>query len=726
MTPLVLPQVGARSDSPVSSSACPQPPGLLPRTVAPPTSGASASTGMEAMWEARLSRQSCLGSTRLSDSGSGFGIQPPQELPPLREAQAMSSIPSRGELEFLCDPVHGDLKTPGGRLSLRSPNVRQSAGRLSQSDMRIDPDGRVTFEEMEHLKRQVTRLTQLRRDRDNYIQDLLQEAEATQRRHETEMGRQTVRTQREAVERLSAQQREHDLHLEERSRAHAAALAQQAWQHEREIEELRKSLRFDGERRQAEKFTEFAKSQRDTLLRLQLSVEELRQRLIGHLRAFGEAAVGDELLLESKETDTRAHGLASLAPIGAAEEEALAEHAAKEASESVERAISLVRKDLERVLKTGASVTEHAATAHKSHLQEAIQFEQQITEAKASLERDRRTYCLKSQEFAAVAAAATSETLLLKVLLVWSNEVRRLRLLVAEQQRDRAAAAQQQQLVASRQQAESLQVRLSSELKTQSLRLGRTHMGFLKRLTLFRWAVATRDARREAAHRRQLITTAADASAEVYKLRGEAKKAATDLRKQRRAHGVAAIHANLDRRLQSVLLAWSAVVREGQRDASYQRQLDIAAAESAAGCAVLRMEGRRTALDLREQRRNQALRAIDSDCRCWRHVVLREWLAQVTFSRQQVHWEKALAGLRKRIDARSAAAEASRCAELHAQSDDSEARVDPAASSRDIEVARLCEDAQATEISRLCAEREALQAQIESLHDELRRRHGQA
>jgi hypothetical protein len=126
--------------------------------------------------------------------------------------------------------------------------------------MRIDPDGRVTFEEIEHLKRQVTRLTQLRRDRDNYIQDLLQEAEATQRRHETEMGRQTVRTQREAVERLSAQQREHDLHLEERSRAHAAALAQQAWQHEREIEELRKALRIDGERRQAEKFTEFAKS----------------------------------------------------------------------------------------------------------------------------------------------------------------------------------------------------------------------------------------------------------------------------------------------------------------------------------------------------------------------------------------------------------------------------------------------------------------------------------
>jgi len=57
--------------------------------------------------------------------------------------------------------------------------------------------------------------------------------------------------------------------------------------------------------------------------------------------------------------------------------------------------------------------------------------------------------------------------------------------------------------------------------------------------------VATRDARKEAAHRRQLITAAADASAEVYKLRAEGKKVAVELRKQRRAHGVAAIHANL-------------------------------------------------------------------------------------------------------------------------------------------------------------------------------------
>jgi hypothetical protein len=298
-----------------------------------------------------------------------------------------------------------------------------------------------------------------------------------------------------------------------------------------------------------------------------------------------------------------------------------------------------------------------------------------------------------------------------------------LRSFAAEQQRDRAAAAQQQQLVASRQQAESLHTRLSGELKTQSLRLGRTRMGFLKRVTLFRWAVATREARREAAHRRQLITTAADASAEVYKLRAEAKKAATDLRKQRRAHGVAAIHANLDRRLQSVLLAWSAVVREGQRDASYQRQLDIAAAESAAGCAVLRMEGRRTALELREQRRKQALRAVDSDCRYLQHVAFREWLAQASLAHQQVRLVHELAEARNQSVAQLAEVKARRFSELHKEVVDSEAQ---ASSSHGVEVDKLCAEAQSSEISRLCAEREALQAQIESLHDELRRRHGQA
>merc|ERR1719162_801744 len=278
-----------RSDSPPASSPCPQPPFGLPRNVAAPAVGGMSSSssgmaGMDAMWDARLTRQPFLGSTRLSGDGSGLGFLPTAELPPLRDNPALSPIahtPVR-ELDFLCDSLRSDVKTPGGRLSLRTPTVR-TGGRLSQSERSESAnsacDDRATAHEIEHLKKQVTRLTQLRRDRDNYIQDLLAEAEATRRRHEGEIARRTVKNQREAAERLSSQQREHDLHLEERSRAHAAALAQQAWQHEREIEELRKSLRIDAERRLAERLTEAANHHREMLLRLQLGVDELRQRL---------------------------------------------------------------------------------------------------------------------------------------------------------------------------------------------------------------------------------------------------------------------------------------------------------------------------------------------------------------------------------------------------------------------------------------------------------------
>jgi hypothetical protein len=644
-------------------------------------------------------------------------------------------------------------------------------------DVRSESDDRVASQsqEVDTLKRQLSRLTQLRRDRDSYIQDLLTEAEATRRRHETEIGRQQMRTQREAVERLSAQQLEHDLHLEERSRAHAAALAQQAWQHEKEIEELRKSLRIDGERRQAEKLKESANNHRKIISRLQLAAEELRQRLASHLASIGESALGveDQLLL-AKEVGTLTESTACapvegssggrlraqrsataeiepqeqsapLTPQSPAEEEAFAERAAMEAADGAERAIMCVRKDLERVLLVGRLVAEHAAATHKSRRQESAKLEQQIIEAKSNRDREKRALCVKAQDFASAAAAATSQTLLLKVLLVWSKDVQRQRSLQAEQQRDRAAAAQQEKLVAACQQADNLRGRLNGELKSQGLRLGKLHTVFLARVTLFRWVVATQEARKEACHRRQLITAAADASAEVYKLRTEAKKVSVELRKQRRAHGVAAIHANLDRRLQSVLLAWSAAVREGQREASYQRQLDIAAAESAAGCAVLRMEGRRVARELREQRRHQGLLSIESDLRYLQHLSFREWASQVATRRHEVSWEQSLAKERIQSAARVVEAEARRRTELRDQAADCEARIEAvqaslsaaanvvearahntefqyATESRDQEA---CTETQSSELVRLCAEREALQAQIENLHDELRRVHGQ-
>jgi len=904
----------------------------------------------------------------MSDPGSGLGFgPPPQELPPLRDNPALSPLahtPVR-ELDFLMgDRLRDDLKTPGGRVSLRTLN----AGRLSQLDVRSESanslsDDRTLTHEVEQLKKQVARLTQLRRDRDNYIQDLLSEAEATQRRHEGEIARRTVKNQREAAERLSSQQREHDLHLEERSRAHAAALAQQAWQHEREIEELRKSLRIDAERRLAERLTEAANHHREMLLRLQLGVDELRQRLASHSAALGNNVLEDsELLVKGKEEDQRQllafsssaataaepepeeamHDtettLSLLAPRDAAEEEALAERSANEVAEAVEWAITLARKDLECALKARGLECE---SAHESELKDAVQLKQfklDFSEATVRLEGDKRKLRRQTKDFAASAAAASSQTLLLKVLLVWGNEVRRLRSLVAEQQRvlnrrqqrqplilewiradvdqwlhivfrtwvttssnarrevaDQQTLAQRvQQLLAGKariratvvfashadalrsqqvvfdawraerrhtlnaaaqekamgkaataasaeasmtrreeerdkmnlrlkrrsigiqsihaelehtqrlsmrawaavakaaraaevveehlkrqrmelgesrrtqglliaqaavehsrllafhawaaarvdakceadavhrldaltaeaaevraemeKEAQGLSLRLSTDRRAQGMRLGFAHTGFSKRVILFRWAIAAREARREAAHRRQLITAAADASAEVYKLRAEAKKVSVELRKQRRAHGVAAIHANLDRRLQSVLLAWGTVVRDGQRETAYQRQLDIAAAESAAGCAVLRMEGRRTCLELREERRAQACRTIDAGIQHWQHLALREWWAQAEAARQQARQLVELRG--QADDCEERVSSMLNAATNGAEASSHQVGLQQAADLRDKEV-------HASEVARLCTEREALQAQITKLHDELRRHHGQ-
>lgn len=924
----------------------------------------------------------------MSDPGSGLGFQAPQELPPLRDNPALSPIAHSpvGELDFLRDPLRADLKTPGGRLALRTSNVRATAGRLSQLDVRSESanaatDDRMAASEVEHLKRQVSRLTQLRRDRDNYIQDLLSEAEATQRRHEGEIARRTVRSQREASERLCAQQREHDLHLEERSRAHAAALAQQAWQHEREIEELRKSLRIDSERRLAERLTESTNHYRDLMRRLQHGIDDLRQRLASHNAALGDAVAGDTVATKSSSRESSRQATQKfssssatavepepeeavvdtsvLQPRDAAEEEVFADRSANELAESVEWAITLARKEIECALKAGSLVAEHAASANEYQLKEATQFDQKLKEATSRLETEKLKWCRKTKDFAAAAAAASSQTLLLKVLLVWGNEVRRLRSLSAEQQRvtqkrlqrqpliltriradvdqwlhivfrswttifsnsrrevadqqalrqrDEQLAAEKAQLRASmvsstvararclqqlvlytwaaeyrnsqseashhsalqkavaaastelktlrgesaretmnlrqkwrsqsvqfintdgahaqraslrawaavcqnaravrsveeqlkrqrkelgecRQtqgflvaqaavehtrllafrawavayivakceadavhqldaadaeaaqakaevvlEAQGLHARLSGELRAQGLRLGRAHVVCQKRIMLLRWAIATRDARKEAAHRRQLITAAADSSAEVYKLRAEGKKVAVELRKQRRAHGVAAIHANLDRRLQSVLLAWGAVVRDSQREAAYQRQLDIAAAESAAGCAVLRMEGRRTTLELREERRTQALRAIGAGLRHWQHLILREWRAQIAVAQQRAQFEAALAEERRQGIAHMLEVEARHRTELHDHAADCEARISSSlnAAASDAEASLLGAELQhvadlraqedsAEQMTRLCEEREALQAQIAKLHDELRRLHG--
>jgi hypothetical protein len=127
------------------------------------------------------------------------------------------------------------------------------------------------------------------------------------------------------------------------------------------------------------------------------------------------------------------------------------------------------------------------------------------------------------------------------------------------------------------------------------------------------------------AHQRQYMAAAADASSENYQLRSQSRKTAIDLRKQRRAHGVAAIHASLDRHLQVSLQAWSRLARDAQQESMLQTQLDACAAESAANCISLRMEYQRGTFALRAQNRAIALRAVIDGLQHVLHVVLYGW-----------------------------------------------------------------------------------------------------
>lgn len=771
-------------------------------------------------------------------------------------------------------------------------------------------------QEIENLKRQVSRLTQVRMDRDSYIQDLITDAQTAQRRHEGELARSTARNQRDFNERLTAQQREHDLHLEERTRVHAAALAQQAFQHELELAELRKTLRSDGERRLAEQLAATAVVNRRGLDEVASKLEELRRQLQGYSTTVietrcsvldtgglgaraaptfaGAVLANVEAKCSTSCSSPHAWGRASSLQMEPEPEEghqsppghsasvpeeagacvdepysqlALAEQAGARALEDVLRRIKGLQGDLLRhagqVLETSAvaprtepnpqvkvaqsktelpdvKATELAdrasaallraesrwemlvlfrswaqqtsssrqcaqlgqeAKLREDHLQESgrrlrgkssavlaasssrlclqtafgawakeatlsksqaaheaalatakalaedIQTEaaQRALKCKAAIcalglkgalqSEERWRLCLfrawaaaaaqsrltrdcqqqldaaaaeRHQEVAALEAAAAERSRVLRmrildqaagriqseqcriqalVLQAWLASTSLSRMAAAHQQecahaaaafaRDQRAkelAAQEQErsqivyqalrtwaaVVSSAKVEAALDSRLKAQAKASAVELGSLKESYQQRLVslsaqrkaalqrastssshrhlataLVAWAVAVRDRRHEAAHRRRVLDMEADYTSEIYRLKNESKRTATDLRKQRRAHGVAAVHASLDRRLQSVLHAWAGVSREAQREAIYQRQLDIAAAESAASCAVLRMEGRRNLLEMRQQRQAQAERAIAASGRQLLHTILFAWSAAVAETRHE-------------------------------------------------------------------------------------------
>jgi len=154
-------------------------------------------------------------------------------------------------------------------------------------------------------------------------------------------------------------------------------------------------------------------------------------------------------------------------------------------------------------------------------------------------------------------------------------------------------------------------------------------------------------AQREAVHRRRVVQLSAEASAECYALRAEAKRQAFDLRKQRRVHGVSAVHANLDHHMHAVLWAWSQYASEGQRQANHQRLSDAISAEAVAECAKIRVETKRQISNLRSQRLMLGLAAVRAHSDSLRHLALRVWAQIAENDRRDRDFHSGVEALRK-------------------------------------------------------------------------------
>lgn len=168
-------------------------------------------------------------------------------------------------------------------------------------------------------------------------------------------------------------------------------------------------------------------------------------------------------------------------------------------------------------------------------------------------------------------------------------------------------------------------VAFRSRLQTSADRIAQVYLERHLRMEFLIWAVIVREGRKEAGHRHQMFTVAADSVASIHRVRADTKKAMTELKRQRRTHAISAVHSSIDRRLQVTLYAWSTVARDAQRETMYQRQFDIAAAESAASCAISRMQCRRSETELRRQKKIQALDNIRTGLRHWQLCIFHAW-----------------------------------------------------------------------------------------------------
>jgi len=146
------------------------------------------------------------------------------------------------------------------------------------------------------------------------------------------------------------------------------------------------------------------------------------------------------------------------------------------------------------------------------------------------------------------------------------------------------------------------------------------------------WVSAMRNAAKEAQHNQQIFDLQAKSSADTSTLRKELEKEISRLRRQRRSHGVSAIHANLAFQMHAVLTVWSHLVSEQQREVAHQRQLDFAAAEAAADSVALRAECHCRVAELRRRQCALLLTGIRAHADHWRHAIICAWAAISTSS----------------------------------------------------------------------------------------------
>jgi len=569
-----------------------------------------------------------------------------------------------------------------GKLALGTASVsgasRTSLRKAESSHGFEDP--RLACSELESLKRQVARLTQLRKDRDVYIQDLLADAETMQKRHEGELTRRTAKAQK---------------------------------QFDDEREDLRRAMRSECDR-EAERLRRGVQEVTEVLLERAAELEaaggsapssplksKVEQAENGDLGAADDQPITMDSIvagsgLSSSSTSqpltSKTRPRPEPPPTSTDKEQWLAGRCIQEQTnnleEAAECALQGARDALGRLLSAAASVQQqrmeacdNAQCAAPDEDPEVLALRRRLEESEGQcLEWKRR--CMRALAAASGLADAASpvpaETcnadrvpsaprkaaLLTKMLFLreWSaisrqsahrsanlghlmrrrtedvaNDCHILffmwKAVVASEKAEALALAEVKGLI---QATQNQLTALSWRLRDRGYRAARAVMYRELTQAMLCWMAAIRERKKETAHRYQLITAAADASAEQYQMRAEARKVATELRRQRRAHGVAAIHASLDRRLQAVLHAWCQVSRETQREANFQRQLDISAAESAASCAVLRMEFRRNSAELREQRRTHARHSIDAGIRHVQHAVFYAWCCVVTESNREV------------------------------------------------------------------------------------------